>query len=189
MDTHYLQPAVAEHGLRRFAEPVIRPASIPRPENSPSCQDTIAEVLTASWCCSVGATWTVELRCVNPSTTDPLDTADPLAGPVVEWFCSGVPTELPAPVEETTNLLAGHGLLLFPDKPLGCPPRTRSRQLIGHVTRNPELIRLALMLADLVEEAPVHPMVLALRWIEAGYSPEAAADRVATGLRRVHPAR
>lgn len=84
-------------------------------------------MLAASWCRSVGATWTVELRPVHR----------PLTGPVVDWICSGVPTELPAPEADTADLLAERGLLLFPDPEADPAPRTRSRRLIGYVTRDP----------------------------------------------------
>lgn len=105
-----------------------------------------------------------------------------LAGPVVEWICSGVPTELSVPDEETPELLAEHDLLLFSDDPVEPEPRTRCRRLIGHVTRDAEVLRLALILADLVDEGLVHPMMLARRWIEAGYSPDAAAGWVTAGV-------
>lgn len=121
----------------------------------------------------------MELRSVSRSSADP---ADPLAGPVVEWICSGVPTELPVPDEVTADLLAAHDLLLFPEDPVEPDRRTRCRQVIGHVTRNPEVLRLALTLADLPGEEPIHPLVLAARWIEAGYSPEAVARRITAGV-------
>ncbi|MGH3917360.1 MAG: hypothetical protein ACRDTC_28700 [Pseudonocardiaceae bacterium] len=117
---------------------------------------------------------------MNRSSAGP---ADPLTGPVVEWICSGVPTVLAVPAEVTTDLLAAHGLLLFPDEPVNPEPRTRCRQVVGHVTRHPEVLRLALSLADLLGKDPLHPMVLAARWIEAGYSPEAVTSQVAAGVR------
>ncbi len=104
------------------------------------------------------------------------------AGPVVEWICSGVPTELPIPEAQTADVLAERELLLFPDDPVDPAPRTRSRRLIGYVTRDPEVMRLALMLVDLVDEGLAHPMVLAAQWIEGGYSPDAAAGWVTAGV-------
>ncbi|HVE96872.1 MAG TPA: hypothetical protein VNA67_07810 [Pseudonocardiaceae bacterium] len=94
-----------------------------------------------------------------------------LTGPVVEWICSGVPTRLPTPERQTADLLGEHRLLLFPEDPVEAvesEPRSRSRQLIGYVTRDPEVIALALMLADAVDDGGDHPMVLAARWIQAG---------------------
>ena len=97
--------------------------------------------------------------------------ATALAGPVVEWICSGVPTRLPTPERQTADLLGEHGLLLFPEDPVEAvesEPRARSRRLIGYVTRDPAVIALALMLADAVNDGGDHPMVLAARWIPAG---------------------
>jgi hypothetical protein len=129
-------------------------------------------VFIASWCCSVGATWTVELR--------PVDGA--IQGPPVEWICSGVPTQQPLPERQTADLLRERDLLLFPADPVEPVPRTRSRRLIGYVTRDPEVLQLALMLVDIVDEGSDHPMVVAARWIEAGYSPPEAARWVAAGV-------
>lgn len=120
----------------------------------------------------MGATWTVELRPVHHSVT----------GPVVNWICSGVPTEFPVPETETVDVLAGRGLLLFPEPPAEPAPRTRSRWLIGYVTGDSEVLRLALMLAELVDDELPHPMVLAARWIEAGYSPDTAVGWVTAGI-------
>ncbi len=133
-------------------------------------------MLAASWCRSVGATWTVELR--------PVDEAA-LAGPAVEWICSGVPTQLPASERLIAHLLGERGLLLFPDDPVEAVESTlrpRSRRLIGYVTRDPGVIALALMLADAVTEGSDHPMVLAARWIQAGYSADTAASWVTAGV-------
>lgn len=108
-----------------------------------------------------------------------------LTGPVVEWICSGVPTRLPTPERQTVDLLGEHGLLLFPEDPVEAvesSPRARSRRLIGYVTRDPEVIALALMLADAVGDRGDHPMVLAARWIQAGYSADPAASWVAAGV-------
>jgi hypothetical protein len=134
-----------------------------------------AEVLTASWCCSVGATWTIELRSAD-------DTA---LGRPVEWICSGVPTEQPAPERQTADLLAERGLRLFPispPNPMVSPPRSRSRRPIGYVTRNPEVLRLAVMLHDVVDASRDHPMLVAARWIQAGYSADMAARWIIGGV-------
>jgi len=120
----------------------------------------------------VGATWTVELRPVDEGA---------LAHPV-EWICSGVPTQQPIPDRQTANLLREHGWLLLPVDPIGPMPQTRSRRLIGYVTRNAEVMRLALMLADVVDAGHDHPMVLAARWIHAGYTADMAARWLAAGM-------
>jgi hypothetical protein len=78
-----------------------------------------------------------------------------LTGPVVEWICSGVPTRLPIPERQTVDLLGEHGVLLFPDDPVDAVesvPQARSRRLIGYITRDPEVIALALHLADAADE-------------------------------------
>lgn len=135
------------------------------------------DVLTASWCRSVGTTWTVELRSAD----------DAALGRPVEWICSGVPTEQPTPEHQTADLLRERGLLLFPISPVDpvdSPPRSRSRRLIGYVTRNPEVMRLAMMLRDVVGAERDHPMVVAARWIQAGYSAETAARWITGDVNR-----
>ena len=119
-------------------------------------------------------------------------------GRPVEWICSGVPTQQPAPEHQTADLLRERDLLLFPVDPVQSPPRTRSRRLIGYVTRDPQVMRLALMLADTVDHSgddsgddtgddsgdeSEHPMLLAARWIQAGYSAEAAIHWITAGVR------
>lgn len=103
-------------------------------------------------------------------------------GRPLEWICSGVPTQQPAPERQTADLLRGRGLLLFPVDPAEPSPRTRSRQLIGYVTRDPEVMRLARILADAVDTGCDHPMVLAARWIQAGYSADAATRWITAGV-------
>jgi hypothetical protein len=162
-------------------------------------------VLAVSWCCSVGATWTLELRPVCYGSDD-----SALKGPVLDWISSGVPTELPAPESDTVDMLAERELQLFPDVvPVEQVPRTRSRRLAGYATRDGEVMRLALWIAEILEgddpadhgtadeaaaddpaddEAGVpgagrpHPMPLAGRWIEAGFSVKAAAEWVGAGV-------
>jgi hypothetical protein len=172
-------------------------------------------VLAVSWCCSVGATWTLELHPVCYGSDD-----SALKGPVLDWISSGVPTELPAPESDTVDMLAERDLQLFPDVvPVEQVPRTRSRRLAGYATRDGEVMRLALWIAEILEgddpaaddpaddpaadaraadeaddddpaddEAGVpdagrpHPMPLAGRWIEAGFSVKAAAEWVRAGV-------
>jgi hypothetical protein len=98
-----------------------------------------------------------------------------------------VPTQQPAPERQTADLLRGRDLLLFPVDPVEPPPRTRSRRLIGYVTRDPEVMRLALTLADAVDTGCEHPMVLAARWVQAGYSADAAIRWITAGVTRPGP--
>jgi hypothetical protein len=85
----------------------------------------------------VGTTWTVELRSVDEAAL----------GRPVEWIGSGVPTQQPAPERQTADLLGERGLLLFPVDAVAPAPRTRSRRVIGYVTRDREVMRLARTLA------------------------------------------
>lgn len=121
------------------------------------------DVFTASWCCSVGATWTVELRSVDRG----------VQGRPAEWICSGVPTGQPAPDRMTADLLRERDLLLFPVDPVDpvdSPPRTRSRRLIGYVTRDRDLMQLALTLAKALDPGCDHAMIVAARWMRDGYT-------------------
>lgn len=161
---------------------MVRYASRTRSADSPFGKGTGergtlgSSVFTASWCRSVGATWTVELRSVGRAAQ----------GRPLEWICSGVPTQQPVPERQTADLLRERGLLLFPADPVEPPPRTRSRRLIGYVTRDPEVMRLALILAEAVDDAADvgcdHPMVLAARWIQAGYPVDAAIRWITAGV-------
>jgi hypothetical protein len=89
-------------------------------------------VLTAVWCCSVGATWTLELR--------ELDHGRPF-GAIVDWISSGVPVSQPAPEALAHELLAARGLRLFSDSP--ADPSISSRYRIGYVCPDTELITVA----------------------------------------------
>jgi hypothetical protein len=112
---------------------------------------------------------------------------DAALGRPVEWICSGIPTEQPAPERQTADLLRERGLLLFPvspDSAVDSPPRSRSRRLIGYVTRDSEVFRLAIMLREVVDAGRDHPMVVAARWIKAGYSADTAARWIIGGVRR-----
>ncbi|MGB8961112.1 MAG: hypothetical protein WCC38_04025 [Pseudonocardiaceae bacterium] len=125
----------------------------------------------------MGTTWTVELRSVD----------DGAMGRPVEWIGSGVPTQQPAPERQTADLLAERGLLLFPVEAVASDladpaPRTRSRRLIGYVTRDREVMRLARTLAEVLDVRREHPMVVAARWIQAGYTVEAATPWITAGV-------
>ncbi|MBV8995157.1 MAG: hypothetical protein JO287_16005, partial [Pseudonocardiales bacterium] len=110
---------------------------------------------------------------------------DAALGRPVEWIGSGTPTEQPTPERQTADLLRERGLLLFPVSPDDAgdfPPRSRSRRLIGYVTRDTEVFRLAMMLRDMVDANSDHPMVMAARWIGAGYSADMAARWILRGV-------
>lgn len=173
---------------------MLRPVALPSYTTPVSAEPGTGRhsVLAVSWCCSVGTTWTLELRAVGGQSD-----AAPI-GPVLDWICSGVPTELPAPEPDTEDMLGERELRLFPDaEPLEPDPRTRSRRLVGYVTRDEEVMRLALWLAEILEGSDpgaddefsdipdagrIHPMPLAARWLEAGFSADAAADWVRAGV-------
>lgn len=120
---------------------------------------TGAPVLVAAWCCSVGATWTVELHELGPDTT---------LGTIVDWISSGVPTSQPEPDEAFVRaLLADRGLRLYRDSAAG--PCTPSRHGIGYVCGDTEVIALAHRVRDVAAAAGVHPVLLAAQWIAAGW--------------------
>jgi hypothetical protein len=176
--TRFTPAAVARPASWEFASAVFQTAPPKRPHpraperRSPNDRALegpapSTDVFVASWCCSVGTTWTVELRSVDRAAQ----------GRPAEWICSGVPTQQPAPERQTADLLRERGLLLFPVDPVDpldpaeSPPRIRSRRLIGYVTRNPEVMRLAKMLADGSYAERDHPMVVAARWVRRGTRP------------------
>jgi hypothetical protein len=92
-----------------------------------------APVLAAVWCCSVGATWTVELHEFD---------RDAALGPIVDWISSGVPISDPEPtVALARELLTQRGFQLFPDSSAGpCCPH---RHGIGYACRDADLITAA----------------------------------------------
>ncbi len=88
----------------------------------------MAPVLAVVWCCSVGATWTLELRELSH---------DDALGMIVDWISSGVPVSQPVPHALTGELLAARGLQLFHTS---VGPGTGSRHRIGYVCTDVELI-------------------------------------------------
>ena len=148
------------------------------PSRRNSCEERVspsADVFTASWCCSVGMTWTVELRSIDGG----------IQGRPVEWIGSGVPTQQPAPDRMAADLLRERGLLFFPIEsvdPVESPPRTRSRRLMGYVTRDPEVMKLALMLTKVLDTECDHAMIIAARWVQGGYAADAALRWVTAGV-------
>lgn len=80
--------------------------------------------LAAVWCCSVGTTWTLELR---------ESAVDNAFGPIVDWISSGVPVSQPEPAALAHELLTERGLLLLRDS--SADSCTRSRHHIGYVYR------------------------------------------------------
>jgi hypothetical protein len=128
-------------------------------------------VLAAVWCRSVGASWTVELHQLGRGAA---------LGIVTDWISSGVPISQPEPEVLARKLLAERRLHLFRDPSAG--PDTHTRHGIGYVCRNAELIKLAHLVRDGAAETGVHPVVLAARWIAAGFSAYAAAERILGGV-------
>ncbi|MGB6164338.1 MAG: hypothetical protein WCF33_18435 [Pseudonocardiaceae bacterium] len=129
-----------------------------------------ARVLVAVWCRSVGTSWTLELHEGGVGTAQ---------GRVVDWISSGVPISQPEPDTLVRDLLAARRLHLFGDSSAG--PGTHSRCGIGYVCENAELIKLAHLVADEAVKAGVHPVVLAKRWVAAGFSAEEAAGWIRQG--------
>jgi hypothetical protein len=132
----------------------------------------VAPVLAAVWCRSVGTSWTLELHQLGSGGTTPTTIAD--------WITSGVPISHPQPNALAHELLAARGLHLFPDPCAG--PGTHNRRGIGYVCTNAELITLAHLVGDDATETGVHPVLLAARWIAAGFSAEAAARWIRQGI-------
>jgi hypothetical protein len=134
-------------------------------------------VLVAAWCRSVGTTWTLELRSLDHGE---------LAGRVVDWIPSGVPTSQPVPDTSAENLLAERGLVLFRDASGGSNAadanQPSQRRVIGPVTRDAEAMRLARTIAEEIGANPIHPLVLAAQWIGAGFSADAATGWVRGGV-------
>lgn len=128
-------------------------------------------VLAVVWCRSVGASWTLELHQLSRSTPSLT---------LVDWISSGVPISQPEPPEALVReLLAERGLQLFRDSSAG--PSTRSRRGIGYACRDAELIRLAHLLQDAAETG-WHPVILAMHWVAAGFSADAAAHWIRQGI-------
>lgn len=130
---------------------------------------TPAVVLTAIWCCSVGITWTLELRQFG---------RDSRPGALVDWISSGVPVTQPMPDTLASELLAARGLSLFRDPFPGSPSGSRHR--IGYVSAEAELIALAHLVREDAAQAGVHPVMLAA-WQMAGFSTAAAAGWIRAG--------
>lgn len=154
-------------------------------------------MLAVYWCCSVGATWTLELRAVGRESEE-----SSRAGPVLDWISSGVPTQMPPPEGDMVDMLAEQELQLYPDAEPP-QPHSRSRWLAGYASADPDVMRLALWvaeilegtdpaadddftdvadLADLADSGRTHPMPMAGRWIDAGFSLRSAADWVRAGV-------
>ncbi len=128
-------------------------------------------MLAAVWCRSVGASWTLELHQLSRGTP-------PLT--LVDWISSGVPISQPEPEALAHDLLAERGLRLFRDSSAG--PCTHSRRGIGYVCRNAELIKLAHLVQDDAAETGQHPVILAMQWVAAGFSADAAAGWIRQGV-------
>lgn len=131
-----------------------------------------APVLAAIWCRSVGTSWTLELHELGPGMA---------RGKIMDRISSGVPISQPEPEALARELLAERGLQLFRDSTAG--PGARSRRGIGYVCGDAELIKLAHVVRDGAARAGVHPVVLAARWVAAGFSADAAAGWILAGAR------
>lgn len=130
-------------------------------ETAARAGSTVAPVLAAVWCRSVGATWTVELHKLDRGTA---------LGTTVDWISSGVPTSQHQPHEDMAReLLADRGLQLYPDSAAG--PCTHSRYSIGYVCADAQVITLAYRLRKVAATAGVHPVTLAAQWVATGFSP------------------
>jgi hypothetical protein len=138
----------------------------------PTADDAAAvPVLAAVWCRSVGTSWTLELH----------ELADGAAlGTIMDWISSGVPISQPEPDALAGELLAERGLQLFRNSYAG--PCTRSRRGIGYVCRDAELVKLASVVRDDAAETGVDPVVLASRWVAAGFSADAAGGWIREGV-------
>jgi hypothetical protein len=87
-------------------------------------------VLAAVWCCSVGATWTVELHAFDRGA---------VLGTIVDWLSSGVPISEPQPTAALAReLLTERGFQLFLDSSTG--PSCPHRRGIGYACRDADLI-------------------------------------------------
>lgn len=131
-----------------------------------------AQVLAAVWCRSVGTSWTLELHELGGGTAP---------GKIMDWISSGVPIGLPEPEALANELLAERGLQLFADSSAG--PCTHSRQGIGYVCTDAELIKLAHRVRNDIASVGMHPVVLAALWVRAGFSADAAAGWIRGGIR------
>jgi hypothetical protein len=95
-------------------------------------------MLAAVWCCSVGATWTVELHEFDHGAA---------LGPIVDWISSGVPISDPEPtVALARELLTERGFQLFLDSSAG--PRGPHRHGIGYACRDTNLVTAAPMVCS-----------------------------------------
>lgn len=174
LTSHVVQRAVKITGLLGLFStyPTLVHAVIDladRPEATTSDHAIPASVLTALWCCSVGLTWTLELRRSDRDTG---------LGALVDWISSGVPVTQPMPDPMAPELLAARGLWLFRDGSVG--HSTGSRHRIGYVSADAELISLAQMVREEATQAGMHPVILAA-WKVAGFSTTAAKGWIRAG--------
>ncbi|MDQ4102767.1 MAG: STAS domain-containing protein [Actinomycetota bacterium] len=126
-------------------------------------------VLSVMWCCSVGVTWTLELRQCNGDTG---------LGELVDWISSGVPVTQAVPDMLAPKLLSARGLWLFRDGSPALPAGSRYR--VGYASADAELISMAHLARDDAARAGVHPVMLSV-WNMAGFSTAAAAGWMRAG--------
>jgi hypothetical protein len=168
------------HTVRRPATTTGHDTATTKDVSGPSPSGDMAAttpVLAVVWCRSVGTCWTLELhqlRRGTPHTT------------LMDWISSGMPISQPEPSEALARaLLAERGLQLFGDCYAG--PCTGTRRGVGYASRNADLIALAQLVADEATETGRHPVMLAARWIAAGFSAEAAARWIRQGVHAPPP--
>jgi hypothetical protein len=114
--------------------------------------------------------WTLELHELDGGTTP---------GKIIAWISSHANRATGAQAL-AKEILAERGLQLFPDSSAG--PSTQSRQGIGYVCTDAELIKLAYRVWDDIAATRLHLVMLAARWIAAGFSADAAARWIQHGV-------
>lgn len=105
------------------ADPTV---TVPSPRTTHDAA-AAAPMLAVVWCCTVGATWTLELRKLDGGRAP---------GTLVDWISSGVPIGQSRPDEALAReLLAQRGLFLYQEPAVG--PCKHSRHGIGYVREDP----------------------------------------------------
>jgi len=98
-----------------------------------------------------------------------------------DCISSGVRLAQPEPYEALARqLLAQRGLQLVSDTVAATSAGTRRG--VGYAAADAELISLAHLVADHATEIGLHPVMLAVQWVAAGFSAEAAARWIRRGV-------
>ncbi|HJT03752.1 MAG TPA: STAS domain-containing protein [Pseudonocardiaceae bacterium] len=157
MEVFHTYPSLLHAVIDLADKPDVRsPHEVPSP------------VLTVFWRCLVGGVWVVELCEFD---------GDAGHETVVDWINSGVAATEPVP-DAAQQLLAAHGLWLFPDPVVGSS--TSSRRRIGYACADAELIVLAHLMHGEATQVGLHPVMLAA-WVAAGYSIKTAVGWIRAG--------